>query len=274
MARFNSGWVKLHRELLEKDISQNVILFAIWHFLLLAAVYKETQLLWNGKQKKLQPGQAVIGIRELAQRWDISSRTVHKWLDYLEKTGRIVKESCTRGTIVTICNWDVYQISEDESFTQSKHEVNAEETQSKREVNVEETRSKREVNLSKESKKERNKEEKKERRKDGENNIVGIRPKYPQEFEDLWLLYERRGDKKAAFGVYKQLKLNGDALSALKTGIRNYVRSTPELKYRKHFERFLKTDWMETAEAPILQIVPKSKSQEIADANAWLLEIK
>lgn len=106
----------------------------------------------------------------------------------------------------------------------------------------------------------------------GENNIVGIRPEYPQEFEDLWKLYERRGDKKASFGIYKQLKLNREALSALKIGITNYVKSTPEVKYRKHFERFLKTDWMETAQTPVVQLVPKSKAQQIRENNRRLFE--
>lgn len=105
-----------------------------------------------------------------------------------------------------------------------------------------------------------------------EKKIPGIPESYPEEFETLWKLYERRGDKKAAFGVYKQLKLNDDALAALTQGITNYVKSTPEVKYRKHFERFLKTDWLETAQTPVVQLVPKSKAQQIRENNRRLFE--
>lgn len=79
----------------------------------------------------------------------------------------------------------------------------------------------------------------------GKNTIVGIRVDYPREFDDLWVQYGRRGDKKAAHEVYRDCKLTPAELGDLAKAIKNYCYKTPEHKFRKHFERFLKVDWRE-----------------------------
>ena len=81
--------------------------------------------------------------------------------------------------------------------------------------------------------------------KNNTNTFVGILTNYPQEFEKVWKQYKRRGDKKAAFIEFKKLKLNEEGLENLSQAIKNYINSLSELKYAKHLERFLKTDWRE-----------------------------
>lgn len=226
MPRFNGGWVKFHREMVEKDLNQNLILWGIWTHLLLVAVYKDSQIIWRGKQRILEPGSCVIGISELAERWGISKSVVKKWLHYLHDTGRIVIESCPHGSVVTICNWEVYQSGDDEPCPLSVHSENT-------------ARTLREhcENLSEERKNIRKKERKK--------TNVGIRLDYPQEFLELWESYGRRGDKKAAFQEYSNLKLSPEESQNLLKAVSNFVKMVPELKFRPHFCRFLKTDWRE-----------------------------
>lgn len=77
------------------------------------------------------------------------------------------------------------------------------------------------------------------------NTIVGIRVDYPQEFDELWNSYGRRGDKKQAYDEYSKLGLSPGELETLKLAITVYVRETPDLQYRKHFFRFLRIDWRE-----------------------------
>lgn len=72
----------------------------------------------------------------------------------------------------------------------------------------------------------------------------GIRLDYPQEFEELWNLYGKRGDKKAALQEFKALQLSQNEQQDLKTATLNYSGRT-EFKFRLHFYRFLKTDWRE-----------------------------
>lgn len=134
MARFNNGWVKLHRKLFEGEIPSNPYLLSLWVWLLGNAHWAPSTILWKGKRREIPAGTVVMGISEVALLFSVSRRTVHKWLHHLHNTGRIVLESSTRGSVVTICNWDIYQSNEDDEGTPSKHQVNTEGTPSKHQV--------------------------------------------------------------------------------------------------------------------------------------------
>lgn len=125
MARFNKGWVKAWRDMVDGDLPQNIWLWGIWNWLLLAATWKPSKILWKGKQREIPPGTVVMGLGELAAKWECSKTTIKKWLIYLEESERISLEMCSRGTIVTIRNWDVYQSKEVEGCPPSEHEVSA-----------------------------------------------------------------------------------------------------------------------------------------------------
>lgn len=77
--------------------------------------------------------------------------------------------------------------------------------------------------------------------------LPGIRMHYPQPFDELWVAYDRKGDKKKAFEVWSDLKLSHEEQLLLGKAVENYQKAQPEKQYRKDLERFLKTDWRETA---------------------------
>lgn len=102
------------------------------------------------------------------------------------------------------------------------------------------------------------------------NNIVGIRSIYSKEFNELWEMYGRRGDKKESFREYNHLGLQASELENLKTAIGNYVSENKDIQFRKHFQRFLKTDWRETLKptlndtrAAIFDFLPKDPGIEL-----------
>lgn len=132
-----------------EDIGDNVYALALWTMLLALANWKESKIMWEGKQRVLPPGSVVFGFREFAERWEVSPNTVKKWAQYLHETGRIVLEVCPRGSLATICNWDKYQAREDEACTTSAHSVHTDCTQAAHSVH-----------LNEEGKKERKEEEK------------------------------------------------------------------------------------------------------------------
>lgn len=234
MPRFTSGWYKSYREAWEKDLSSNIFLWGIWNALLHMATWKESQLIDAGKQRILPPGTVVLGLREMSEKWECSVSTIWKWLHYLRDTGRITLETRTRGTIVTLCNWELYQNEDSEVRTRSEHGPNTERTPAEHGANSIE-----------EGKKVRIEEGKKVRIKESKKSNVGIRTDYPPDFEDLWNLYGKRGDKKAALQEYKRLGLSDTEKVDLKTAITNYTASTSDIQYRKHMARFLKMDWRE-----------------------------
>lgn len=227
MARFNGGWIKFYREAVENDIGDNVHLLGIWIVLLCWASRFESKIIGPDGPIILPPGTALIGFSELAMKLHVSKKTIHKWIHYLEKRDSISLQGVTRGTIVTICNWTRYQENTEDGVTTSKRQVNAEETTSKRQVT-----------LIGEVEKRRIKEIKK-------RTLVGIRTEYPHVFQDLWLKYGKRGDKKAALSEWNKINLTEMEIAILHRSVDRYVQNTPELKYRKHFCRYLKTDWRE-----------------------------
>lgn len=241
--RFTQGWIKAHRSIARSELADNVFLFSLWMYFLLIANYKESKIIWSGKQRILKPGQFLFKVRELSERWSCSPATIHKWTKYLSESERIVIESRTHGTIITICNWEEYQVFMEEVRTPSEHQVNTARTPSEHQVNY----SKEEV------------PSKKKRREEGKKN-TGIRTEYPEEFQTLWVKYGKVGDKKAAFDVWKDLGLSEIEIASLSRSIESYVKNRPDPKFRKYFCRFLKTDWRE----------PEPTLQNGNAGNGWL----
>lgn len=134
MARFNGGWIKLWRRAVEGDLADNVFLWGLWNWLLYAAHWKPSSIIWKGERRDIPAGTVVLGMTELAEKWECSRTTVKKWLVYLENSGRISLEVCQRGTLVTILNWDTYQSPFAERCESSDNEVSAECPQGDNEV--------------------------------------------------------------------------------------------------------------------------------------------
>ena len=59
-----------------------------------------------------------------------------------------------------------------------------------------------------------------------------------EEFEDMWLMYERKGSKANAKKEF--LKLTAEEITAMRCHIPAYIQSRPERQYRQDFERYIK----------------------------------
>jgi hypothetical protein len=187
--------------MIEGDLPGNVYLWAIWHWLLYAATWKPTKVLWNGKQREIQPGTVVFGLKELAEKFDCSRDTIHRWLRYLCDTGRITYETSNRGCIVSVCNWELYQ---------GKEEFDADDVG--RQPDTDLTPTGRQPALSEEVQ-----EEKKE--------YIEHRKQCSKPNFDLETLYQgyprKKGKTPGLRKLEKEIKTEADYL-ALKEAIRNY----------------------------------------------------
>lgn len=134
MARHDKGWVKLERQPVLEDIGSNPYCLALWSWLLCAAVWKETIVIWEGNPRVLRPGTVIFGFRELAEKWGCSKSTVSKWAHYLHKSGRIELEVCPRGACASIRNREDSESSEDLMRPQTGHSVATESPQTDRNV--------------------------------------------------------------------------------------------------------------------------------------------
>jgi hypothetical protein len=109
MARFDNGWIAVSRDMAFGDIAQRgPDTLWVWVRILTMANWKESSAYLKGQQLRLQPGQLVTGLAELAGD-HLSIKAVRNALSYLERTGRIGQAAGNHGRVITICNWEKYQ---------------------------------------------------------------------------------------------------------------------------------------------------------------------
>ena len=105
------GWIKLHRQTLEKAIwkcstgDQKAVFIAV----LLLANHDSNQWIWKGKQYKCEPGEFITSLSNLAHHSGTSVKTVRNAIAKFQKLGFLGIKGASDGTKVTICNWDNYQ---------------------------------------------------------------------------------------------------------------------------------------------------------------------
>lgn len=98
----------------------------------------------------------------------------------------------------------------------------------------------------------------KDKDKDIEENNGEFINSPTQLFDDVWLMYEKKGNKKTSLGRWEKLSKSKQELAV--KNIPKYVASTPDKKYRKNFEAYIHQEvWNdEISEAKII----KSKTAE------------
>jgi len=96
---------------------------------------------------------------------------------------------------------------------------------------------KRNQPLSTKKKEERRKKKEECREKREDKTHTPQAAGYSEQFEAIWLLYQRKGTKKPAYAQWKKLseKEKDDAVAALS----DYFKEEPTKKFRKDFERYL-----------------------------------
>lgn len=111
------GWIKIHRSILDwewyKDINTKIVFI---HLLLKA----------NHKEKKYQGflikrGQLLTGRSQLSNELGLTERQIRTSLTKLKTTNEVTIETNTKGSVITIVNYDSYQIVEDERPATSPH---------------------------------------------------------------------------------------------------------------------------------------------------------
>lgn len=111
-----NGWFKLHRELLDKAIwkdskpEQKVVLIT----LLGMANHKPSQWHWKGKKFETKAGQFVTSLNSIAKKAGVSIQNVRTSLVKFEKYEFLTNESTKTGRLITVINWEQYQVHENE----------------------------------------------------------------------------------------------------------------------------------------------------------------
>lgn len=111
-AQDNGNWFKLYRGILDNTAwAQGSNIQRVLMITLLAkAWWKPGKYIWAGRVVHMQPGQLITTITELTELCNASRRSLRTALDCLKAVEFITVKSTNRGIIVSIVNWEKYQI--------------------------------------------------------------------------------------------------------------------------------------------------------------------
>lgn len=224
----NSGWIKLHRELLDKAIwscstpEQKVVLIT----LLLNVNYESRQWEWKGQKYECRPGQLITSIDSLAYLCgcNISSKNVRTALKKFEKYGFLAIETASTGTLITIENWEDFQ---SENMNGANEQESEWQAGGKRVANDGQTDGKR-VATTKEIK--NNKKDK--NNKNNKNNIYNA-----PNFDQVWSTYPRKIEKAAAYKAYCARLVDGYSEDELLKATQAYAE---ECKQKNREQQYIK----------------------------------
>jgi hypothetical protein len=108
----NSGWIKLYRQLKDWEWYKKENMVHLFIHLLLSANHEEG--MWQGI--KILRGQLVTGRNSLKKDTGISDRSIRTCLERLKSTNEVTIKSTNKYSIITLCNYDSYQV-EDKKVT-------------------------------------------------------------------------------------------------------------------------------------------------------------
>lgn len=151
------GWIKLHRQIIDSRVFTNPDLLKLWILCLTKANHKQAWFDIDGliEPVKVLPGQFITGRYSLHHEYypkkikSIKSEiTLWRWLQKLEKWGKLNIKSTTKYSLIEIINWNKYQLTEknehpdeqqvNNKLTTNEHQLNTNknENNAKNEKNI------------------------------------------------------------------------------------------------------------------------------------------
>jgi len=105
----DTGWVKIHRKLLENPIMHKPAYLSLWVTLLLRANHKENKMIWNNNIMVIKEGQFITGRDVLSKQTGIHPSTIDRILNYFENEQQIEQQTTNKFRLITIVNWKTHQ---------------------------------------------------------------------------------------------------------------------------------------------------------------------
>ena len=234
----DSGWVKLHRKILESRVFKNEGLFKVWMYCLCRANHQKCFVpIRTGRgvtEVEVNPGEFIFGRKSASIDLDMNESTVQKRMKKLESMGYLIMQSNTHYSIVSICNWETYQ-DNDIKKEQQKYQPSNNQVTTKYQPS----------NTDKNDKNDKN----------DKKNIL---------FENFWKMYDKKKGK--ADASRKWDKLSQKDIDLIFKHVPKYVNDTPDVKYRKDASTYLNQKvWLDELDYRTTQ----NTNQNIIDAGTF-----
>lgn len=184
----DNGYVYAYRSAWTHPAFNNLLEAAVWNFLYQNAFWEDGERNFNGQVYLLKRGQIIISMRFLAKGFCMSEKGARMVIQKLEKLKMVATKGMSKGTIITICNYEIYQASKKtEGEQKGEHRAS--------------TGRAADANNKKES-------------KEVINNI--------DDFEEFWKLYGKVGSRKRAEILYQKITKGGVAHETIIRGVGRY----------------------------------------------------
>lgn len=126
-----SGWIKIHRQILEWEWYSDNNAFRVFMHLILKANHKDKRF----KGIELKAGSVVTSRDILAIETGLSVRQIRTALDKLKTTNEVTIKTSSKGTIIQVVNYEKYQIATSE--TTNERPANDQQTTSNKNIKKE-----------------------------------------------------------------------------------------------------------------------------------------
>lgn len=103
-------WIKMYKKLKDWEWFTDINVTYLWIYLLLTASDEDKR--WQGMV--VRKGQMVTSVSKLASATGLTDKQIRRCIGCLERTGEIVVERANKWSIITICKYDDYQVSDNQ----------------------------------------------------------------------------------------------------------------------------------------------------------------
>ena len=100
-----SGWVKLHRSMLEWEWYDDANTSRLFFHCILRANHTDTS--WRGLE--IKRGQFITSLESLSKELGLTVSQIRTSIDKLKSTKEVASKSQAKGRIITVLNYDLYQ---------------------------------------------------------------------------------------------------------------------------------------------------------------------
>jgi hypothetical protein len=189
------GYILVFRKMLTSTAFQDEGTLKVWIWCLLRANFHPQPLDWGGEQVELKRGEFVTGRISAAEELRMSPSRVYRLLKKLESWGNISLKSNTHFTVVSVLQYDDYQLSGNGIGQPSNNQRTTGEqpTDTDKNRRIKQTK-KTDIDTS-------------------------------TEFEILWKAYPNRQGKKAALRHFSASVKTADDLNRINVALQNYLKS-------------------------------------------------
>lgn len=124
-----TGWIKIHRKIIDHWIWTDSKRLKWWIDLLLLTNHSDKKVMLGGKIVVLKRGSFHTSELKLSERWNVSRNTVRNYLNALEKDNMITTKKTKNGTTIIVHNYGIYQDNDDykKQHTEQQNEQQSEQ---------------------------------------------------------------------------------------------------------------------------------------------------